>query len=293
MPDRDDPPGHGNIETVGGWQSSVVAYYGPSSKRPFKSDRLILVANPGAGNLRGWKREVKELQATWARRLAFLNPAARPCHEPICARPSSRGPAKGPIARHPDRRALPAREKAIGGAPHCITRQVRPARKGPFVVINGRGPITPGAHGSRAVRYRAGPMASHQPQGPVHWKRRMVGRLFYRWKIGDMPARNPETRSCGCWSIRPSQRSGGDGQDQCRRGGSFPRPAPQSGRRNRGGSIPRGSLSIGFRWWPNPRAAHWSEAPRGHSRIDRTISWIKSRSRPACPNDRSARMRWR
>ena len=104
----------------------------------------------------------------------------------------------------------------------------------------------------------------HAAQGRGAWKKRMAARCSST-RSATCRAK-PRTRSCACWSIRPSSGSGRHRQGQRRRPHHFLH-RPQSGGRDRRRPLPGRPLSPAL-GGADPGAAAVGAA-RGHSRIDR------------------------
>ena len=218
------------------------------------------------------KREVKELK-----QLAPVpTGAGRPLAGDQPAAPDDRegGADQQP---HPDRR--PVRRRQGAGRAHASTR-CRAAPSGPFVVINAAA-ITPERmevelFGVEAVERHAARARSARS------RRRMAARCSST-KSPTCRARR-RTRSCACWSTRPSSASAAPTRS------TVDVRIVSSTSRNleaeiAAGTLPRGSVppAVGG---ADPRAAA-GRAARGHSRAGRLFHGPDFAARPAC---RSARI---
>ena len=185
--------GHGNIETA---VSAIKRGAYDFIEKPFKADRLLLVADRALENSR-LKREVRELKQ--------LGPARRDAGRPLARRQSvaADGRESGADQQpHPHRRAFGQRQGARR-AHHS-----RPFGARQWTV---RGDQCrrhhAGAHGNRAVRRRAGQRATaaRRAARSARSKRRMAARCSST-KSPTCRARR-RTRSCACWSTRLSSAS--------------------------------------------------------------------------------------
>ncbi len=188
--------GHGNIETA---VAAIKRGAYDFIEKPFKSDRLILVATRALETSR-LKREVKELKQ--------LAPAA----SILTGRSACMNQLRQTIER-----AAKANSRILivgpsGSGKELAARTLHNASgraEGPFVVINAAA-ITP-------ERMEVELFSARQ----VPWKRLMGARCL-SMKSATCRAR-PRTRSCGCWSIRRSSAKGAPPRSTSTFA-SFPRP---------------------------------------------------------------------
>ena len=219
--------GHGNIETA---VAAIKRGAYDFIEKPFKADRLVLVADRALETSR-LKREVKALKQLTPSTLVGRSPidqSAAPDH------------GQGGADQQPDPDRRPARRRQGADRAHH-PRPIGPRRGS--VRGDQRGRDDAGADGSRAVRGRAEPTAPRSARS-ARSRRRMAARCSST-RSPTCRARR-RTRSCGCWSIRPS--SGSAAATRCRSTcGSSPRPAAISRRR----SPPDGSATTSItacRW---------------------------------------------
>ena len=237
--------GHGNIETA---VAAIKRGAYDFIEKPFKSDRLILVATRALETSR-LKREVRELKqlapaaSVLTGRSACMNQLRQTIER--AAKANSRILIVGPSGSGKE---LAAR---------TLHNRVRPRRR--TVRRHQRRGDHAGAHGSRAVRHRT-----------VQWRASAQGRRAGRgpWRHAvhrrnrRHAARNPEQDPARAGrSDVPALRR--HRQGPCRRPHHFLDRA-QSGRGDRRRPIPRGSLSSAL-GGADPGAAAVG-APRGHSR---------------------------
>jgi two-component system nitrogen regulation response regulator NtrX len=173
--------GHGNIETA---VAAIKRGAYDFIEKPFKSDRLILVATRALETSR-LKREVKELKqlAPAASILTGRSACMNQLRQTIdrAAKANSRILIVGPSGS--------GKELAARTLHHASGRA-----EGPFVVINAAA-ITP-------ERMEVELFGIEQSNGEqVRWKKPMAARCSST-KSPICRAR-PRTRSCACWSIRP------------------------------------------------------------------------------------------
>ena len=179
--------GHGNIETA---VAAIKRGAYDFIEKPFKSDRLILVATRALETSR-LKREVKELKqlapaaSVLTGRSACMNQLRQTIER--AAKANSRIMIVGPSGAGKE---LAARTLHNASEP----------RRGAVRRDQCRGDHA-GADGSRAVRHRADPTASTAAR-PARWRKPMAARCSST-RSATCRAR-PRTRSCGCWSTRRS-----------------------------------------------------------------------------------------
>ena len=261
--------GHGNIETA---VAAIKRGAYDFIEKPFKSDRLILVATRALETSR-LKREVKELKQ--------LAPAA----SVLTGRSACMNQLRQTIER-----AAKANSRILivgpsGSGKELAARTLHNASgraEGPFVVINAAA-ITP-------ERMEVELFGIEQSNGEQQRKAGALeeahgGTLFID-EIGDMP-RETQNKILRVLVDQTFQRSGGTSQGQCRRSHHFLDRA-QSGRGDRRRPVPRGSLSSAV-GGADPRTAAVG-APRGHPRTDRLFHGSDlGRDRLAETPDRSGR----
>jgi CheY-like chemotaxis protein len=239
--------GHGNIETA---VSAIKRGAYDFIEKPFKADRLLLVAERALENSR-LKREVRELKQLGSARHDHGRPFAR--RQPAAADDRESGADQQP---HPHRRPVGQRQGA-GRAHHS---QPSARADGPFVVINAAA-ITPehmesSCSASRRQRH-AKPQGRRARRGAwrhaVHRRNRRhaardAKQDFARAGRSDLPARRRQHQGHGRRAHRLL--------DQ-----------PQHRGRYRRRKIPRGSLSPAL-GGADPRAGA-RRAARGYSRTRR------------------------
>ena len=242
--------GHGNIETA---VAAIKRGAYDFIEKPFKSDRLILVATRALETSR-LKREVKELKqlapaaSVLTGRSACMNQLRQTIER--AAKANSRILIVGPPGS--------GKELAARTLHHASSRA-----EGPFVVINAAA-ITPERmevemFGIEQSQWRAGAQSRRAGRSP--W-RHAVHRRNRRHA-----ARNAEQDPARAGrSDLPALRR--HRQGPCRRPHHLLDRA-QSGRGDRGRAIPRGSLSPAV-GGADPGAAAVG-TPRGHSRADRLL----------------------
>ena len=230
---------------------------------------------PRAGNLaaqaRGEGAEAARAAAIFRGRPLAADQSAAPDHRE----------GRADQQPHPDRRPLRLRQGA-GRAHHAPA--VGPRRSA--VRGDQRGRDHAGAHGNRAVRRRG-----VQRHAGAQGRRAGGGATAARCSSTKSPTcrARRRTRSCACWSTRPSSASAAipRSRSTC---ASCRRPRATSKRRSPPADSARISIT-GCRWCRSA-CRRWPSGART-SRIWSTISWSRSRSRPACPSGRSAPTRWR
>ena len=221
--------GHGNIETA---VAAIKRGAYDFIEKPFKSDRLILVATRALETSR-LKREVKELKQ--------LAPAA----SVLTGRSACMNQLRQTIDRaaKANSRILIVGPSGVGqgtGGAHaaqCLEPRRRTVRR------HQRRGDHAGADGSRTVRHRADRTASRRAR-PARWKRPMAARCSST-KSPTCRAR-PRTRSCACWSTRPSSAPAAPPRSMST-SASSPRPRATWRRRSRKGVSARISIT-GCRW---------------------------------------------
>ena len=240
--------GHGNIETA---VSAIKRGAYDFIEKPFKADRLLLVAERALENSR-LKREVKELKqfAPLPSMIVGHSPAANQLRQTV----EKVAPTNS--------RILIVGASGSGKELAARTIHTRSARaNAPFMVINAAA-ITPEQHGDRAVR-RGSEQRHAEPQGwrPGRGARRhAVHRRNRRHAARDpeqdlaRPGR-PDIPAC-----RRHQQGNGRREDHLL-------DQPQYRSRHRGRQVSRRPLSSAF-GGPDPGAVA-RRAARGHSRTGR------------------------
>ena len=182
--------GHGNIETA---VAAIKRGAYDFIEKPFKADRLVLVADRALENSR-LKREVKELKQ--------LAPLAATHGRPLAGRSTSCARPIEKVAPTNSRILIVGPSGAARNSPRAPFTPCRRAPSGPFVVINAAA-ITPERMEielfgvERATARRAARSARS--------RRRMAARCSST-RSPTCRAR-PRTRFCACWSTRPSSAS--------------------------------------------------------------------------------------
>ena len=193
--------GHGNIETA--VQAIKIGAY-DFIEKPFKADRLVLVADRALETSR-LKREVKELKAARhgaaVNRIVGRSPSAanqlaaddRESRADQHSRIMIIGPSRcrqGAWPRAPSTTSFGARERGRSSSINAaaISRQIRME-----IELFGVDPTATARPNARSVRS----------------KRPMAARCIIDESRG-YAARTPRTRSCACWSTRSFLRVGGD-----------------------------------------------------------------------------------
>ena len=211
--------GHGNIETA---VAAIKRGAYDFIEKPFKADRLVLVADRALETSR-LKREVKAAQAA----RAAADDAGRPLGRDQPAAPDDRE-GRADQQPHPDRRPVRRRQGA-GRAhdPSAFGARQRAVRRHQCRRDHA------GAHGDRAVR-RRGRRTARASARSARSKRRMAARCSST-RSPTCRARR-RTRSCACWSTRPSSASAAPPRSTstC---ASSPRPRAISKPRSRPGSF--------------------------------------------------------
>ena len=221
--------GHGNIETA---VAAIKRGAYDFIEKPFKADRLILVATRALETSR-LKREVKELKqlAPTASILTGRSPCMNQLRQTIdrAAKANSRILIVGPSGAGKE---LAARTLHTALEPRrgAVRRHQRRRHHA-------------GADGGRTVRRRASQWraaAQGRRAGRGAWRH-----AVHRRDRATCRAR-PRTRSCACWSTRPSSASAAP--PRCRStSASSPRPRATSKRRSRRAVSARTSI-IACRW---------------------------------------------
>ena len=264
--------GHGNIETA---VAAIKRGAYDFIEKPFKADRLVLVADARAGNLAAQARG-QGAASSWRRpraRWSARPPAMNQLRQTDRAGRADQQP-------HPDRRARRARARSWRRARihSASARAERAVRR------HQRRRDHAGADGSRAVRRRAGQRRASGARS-ARSKRRMAARCSST-KSPTCRAR-PRARSCACWSTRRSSASAAPTKV------SVDVRIISSTARNleaeiAEGRLPRGSLppAVGG---ADPRAAA-GRAARGHPRAGRLFHGPDlAADRPAEAPDRRGR----
>ncbi|MGY4295212.1 DNA-binding NtrC family response regulator [Bradyrhizobium sp. i1.4.4] len=261
--------GHGNIETA---VAAIKRGAYDFIEKPFKADRLILVANRALENSR-LKREVKELKqlAPSASSLVGRSPSMNQLRQTIdrAAKANSRILIVGPAG---------AGKELTARTLHTASGRA----DGPFVVINAAA-ITPERmeHEMFGVEQSNG----EQPRKPGALEEAHGGTLFID-EIADMP-RETQNKILRVLVEQSFQRVGGTGQGAGRRPHHLLHGA-KSRRGDRCRSFPRRPLSSAL-GGADPRAGALGAA-RGHSGIDRLFHGADlGRQRPAQAADRAGR----
>ena len=210
--------GHGNIETA---VAAIKRGAYDFIEKPFKSDRLILVATRALETSR-LKREVKELKqlAPAASMLTGRSACMNQLRQTIdrAAKANSRILIVGPSGA--------GKELAARTLHNASSRA-----EGPFVVINAAA-ITP--ERMEVELFGIEQSNGEQAARPARWKKPMAARCSST-KSATCRAR-PRTRFCACWSIRPFSVRAAPPRSMST-SASFPRPRATSKRRSpRGGS---------------------------------------------------------
>ena len=254
--------GHGNIETA---VAAIKRGAYDFIEKPFKADRLVLVAERALENSR-LKREVKELKQ--------LAPIADHHGRPLAGRSTS-------CARR-SRRSRPTNSRILivgpsGGGKELAARTIHAlsARaSGPFVVINAAA-ITPERMEVELFGVEAGNGTQSRKVGAL--EEAHGGTLFID-EIADMP-RETQNKILRVLVDQTFQRVGGTHQGRGRCAHRL-LDQPQHRGRDRRRQIPRGSLSPAL-GGADPRAAA-RRAARGHSRAGRLFHGADFADRPAC-----------
>ena len=220
--------GHGNIETA---VSAIKRGAYDFIEKPFKADRLVLVAERALEASR-LKREVKELKALTAAADQHGRPLAG--DEPA---PPDHREGRADQQPHHDRRPRPAPARSWPRAPSHDP--VRPRERA--VRRHQRRRDHARAHGGRAVRHRA-----VERRAAAQGRRAGGGPRRHALSSTRSPTcrARRRTRSCACWSSRPSSASAARPRSpsMC---ASSPRPAATSRPRSRRAASARTS-SIGL-----------------------------------------------
>ena len=264
--------GHGNIETA---VAAIKRGAYDFIEKPFKSDRLILVATRALETSR-LKREVKELKqlAPTASILTGRSPCMNQLRQTIerAAKANSRILIVGPSGA--------GKELAARTLHHALEPRRRAVRR------HQRRRDHAGADGGRAVRRRAvqwRAAAQGRRAGRGAW-RHAVHRRDRRHAARD-PEQDPARAGRPDLPARRRHRQGAGRRPHH----LLDRAQPRRG--DRRGPVPRGPLSspVGG---ADPRAAAVGAA-RGHPRTDRLFHGPDFGRRPACRSARSGRTRWR
>ena len=266
--------GHGNIETA---VAAIKRGAYDFIEKPFKSDRLILVATRALETSR-LKREVKELKqlAPTASVLTGRSACMNQLRQTIdrAAKANSRILIVGPSGS--------GKELAARTLHNASSRT-----EGPFVVINAAA-ITP--ERMEVELFGIEQSNGEQARKPGALEEAHGGTLFID-EIADMP-RETQNKILRVLVDQTFQRAGRHRQGSCRRPHHLFHRA-QPGGRDRGRALPRGSLppAVGSAD-PRPPAVG---TPRGHSRTDRLFhgpdivgdGLAEAADRPGC-NGRAA-----
>ncbi len=211
--------GHGNIETaVAAIKQGAYDFI----EKPFKADRLVLVADRALETSR-LKREVKDLKqlAPYSATLVGGSGAINHLRQTI----DKVAPDQQP---HPDRRPFRRGQGADRAHHPCAVHPRRRALR-----RHQRRGDHPGADGGRAVRHRAVRAAS-RPARSAPSKRPMAARCS---STRSPTCRGrPRTRSCASSSTRPSSASAAPTRSRST-SASSPRPRAISRRRSRPGGF--------------------------------------------------------
>ena len=182
--------GHGNIETA---VAAIKRGAYDFIEKPFKADRLVLVAERALETSR-LKREVKQLKqlAPLPATLVGKSVAIAQLRQTIerVAPTNSRILIVGPSGS--------GKELAARTIHQLSARHERPLHRHQRRRHHAR------AHGNRIVRRRSSRTARRAAK-PARWKRRMAARCSST--TSPICRARRRTRSCACWSSRPSSAS--------------------------------------------------------------------------------------
>ncbi len=222
--------GHGNIETA---VAAIKRGAYDFIEKPFKADRLILVATRALETSR-LKREVKELKqlapaaSVLTGRSACMNQLRQTIDR--AAKANSRILIVGPSGS--------GKELAARTLHHASSRS-----EGPFVVINAAA-ITP--ERVEVELFGIEQSNGEQPRKAGALEEAHGGTLFID-EIADMPRETQNKKFCACWSIRPF--SGPAAPPRCMStSASSPRPREIWKRKSRKAVSGRTSIT-GCRWY--------------------------------------------